>query len=146
VASGAADEAGVVRGAGDRLADALRGLARWSVYPHEGDPRHLSIRRDDAGGDTLLRTSEGAGDQAVAAEFAWAVTECVEAFRAPGSSVRLGTDEVWLLYDLVCARVAQVDAAELATQTNCGGEPWRLLQRRLRQVLPAPAPVPNGGS
>lgn len=142
-ADGAAREGGAaVRGAGDRLAAALADLGRWSVFVHDGDPRHLSIRREDHAGDTLLRTSEGLADQAVACAFVGVVQEVIEARAAPGSSVRMSDEELWMVYDLVAARVTQIDAAELASMSNCGGEPWRLLARKLRNVLPPVADVP----
>lgn len=47
-------------------------------------------------------------------------------------------DEAWMLYDLVTARTELIEEAETATRSNCGGEPWRLLRRKLRAKLPTP--------
>lgn len=54
----------------------------------------------------------------------------------------LTKEEAWMVYDLVTARTEALDACEIEIRGPAGGEPWRLLRRKIRAVLPAPDPVP----
>jgi hypothetical protein len=53
-----------------------------------------------------------------------------------GVTLNLTDEQAWMLYDLVASQKERHDAAELETRSNCGGEPWRLLHRKIRAALP----------
>lgn len=44
--------------------------------------------------------------------------------------------EGWMVYNLVNARTEALDAAEIETRSPCGGQPWRLLRRKIQAKLP----------
>lgn len=47
----------------------------------------------------------------------------------------LSDDEAWMLYNLVTARTEALDAAEIEAMSNLGGQPWRDLRRKLKELL-----------
>lgn len=54
------------------------------------------------------------------------------------AKLALSYDELWMVYDLVTARTEALEACEIATRGPLGGEPWRLLRRKIRAKLPVP--------
>lgn len=50
------------------------------------------------------------------------------------------SDELWMLYDLVTKQKVAYDDAELEIRGPAGGEKWRLLHRKLRQMVEALPP------
>lgn len=55
-----------------------------------------------------------------------------------GNALALSDDELWKVYDLVTARTEALEACEIAACGPLGGEPWRLLRRKIRAKLPVP--------